>query len=264
MHANLAFNSSISSRISRMRVLVSLMLLLATAFGGIQMMTAETPATRGAHATARKASHPHKKHITAHAKRVAAKATPAAQVASVPQATAAPAKSVVPEMPHWPANENAVPATVTWDSHGLRIEAANSSLRQILKDVSTATGAKVSGLDTDQRVFGTYGPGPAHEVLSKLLQGSGYNILMTGDQGQGTPREILLTAIQGGRVASIIATSAPDDDDDDDDADDQPALTPSQRSGNGMQRRSPLQTQQHQQQMEGRPQQGQPPDNPPE
>jgi hypothetical protein len=146
---------------------------------------------------------------------------------------------------------------VTWDSHGLRIEAANSSLRQILKDVSTATGAKVSGLDTDQRVFGTYGPGPAHEVLSKLLQGSGYNILMTGDQGQGTPREIQLTSLQGGGGGPATAAAASDNDDDDDDVEEQPAPTPSPRPSLGPQRRTPLQVPQRQQQ-------DAPPDNPPE
>ncbi len=83
---------------------------------------------------------------------------------------------------------------MVWDSHGLRIDADNSSLDQILKDVSTDTGAKVEGLSADQRVFGTYGPGPARQVLSDLLDGTGYNVLMFGDQGEGTPREIVLSA----------------------------------------------------------------------
>jgi len=83
---------------------------------------------------------------------------------------------------------------VVWDSHGLRIEAANSSLQQILGDVSTDTGAKVEGLRSDQRIFGTYGPGSARDVLSQLLDGTGYNVLMIGDQGAGTPRQIVLSA----------------------------------------------------------------------
>ena len=80
-----------------------------------------------------------------------------------------------------------------WNSQGLRIDAANSSLQQILKDVSTAIGVKYHGLNADQRVFGTYGPGPARDVLSQLLDGSGYNVLMIGDHGQGTPRQVVLT-----------------------------------------------------------------------
>jgi hypothetical protein len=82
---------------------------------------------------------------------------------------------------------------VVWDSHGLSIVAANSSLIQILKDISAATGAKVEGLGVDERIFGTYGPGQARDVISQLLDGSGYNVLMVGDQGEGTPRQIELS-----------------------------------------------------------------------
>ncbi len=98
-----------------------------------------------------------------------------------------------PEPPHWPANENPADASVTWDSRGLLITAQNSSLKQILDEVSAATGAKVEGLGADQRIFGAYGPGKAREVLSQLLDGTGYNVLMIGDQGEGTPRQIVLT-----------------------------------------------------------------------
>jgi hypothetical protein len=80
-----------------------------------------------------------------------------------------------------------------WDSNGLRIDASNSSLQQILREVSTETGTKVQGAISDRRVFGEYGPGQARDVLAQLLQGSGYNFLLTGDLGQGTPREIVLS-----------------------------------------------------------------------
>jgi hypothetical protein len=83
---------------------------------------------------------------------------------------------------------------VVWDSHGLRIVASNSSLAQILKDVSAKTGATLEGIGKDERIFGAYGPGPARDVLSQLLDGSGYNVLMIGDQGQGTPRRVVLSA----------------------------------------------------------------------
>jgi hypothetical protein len=113
-----------------------------------------------------------------------------------------------PILPAWPANDRPTAATVTWDSHGLRIEAANSSLKQILDEVSTATGAEIQGMGSDQRVFGAYGPGQARDVLSQLLQGSGYNILMIGDQGQGAPRQILLTARDAGDSSSSANKSA--------------------------------------------------------
>ena len=60
---------------------------------------------------------------------------------------------------------------MVWDSQGLKIDASNSSLAQILKDVATATGARWQGLEQDQRIFGSYGPGPARDVLTQLLDG---------------------------------------------------------------------------------------------
>ncbi len=95
-----------------------------------------------------------------------------------------------PPQPHWPVNDKPGQANIVWDSHGLRIDATNSSLHQIMKDVATITGTKVEGLGPDERVFGAYGPGLARDVLSQLLQGAGYNVLMIGDQGKGAPRQI--------------------------------------------------------------------------
>ncbi|KAA6464563.1 hypothetical protein DYQ86_00905 [Acidobacteria bacterium AB60] len=98
-----------------------------------------------------------------------------------------------PEPPKWPVNDAPAPPSVKWNSQGLQVEAPNSSLKQILDDVATTTGAKVEGLGPDERVFGSYGPGPARDVLSQILHGSSYNVLMLGDQGEGTPREIILS-----------------------------------------------------------------------
>ena len=36
-------------------------------------------------------------------------------------------------------------------------------------------------MNVDQRVFGTYGRGPARDVIAQLLDGSGYDVLMIGD-----------------------------------------------------------------------------------
>ncbi len=124
---------------------------------------------------------------------------PAAHPAA--QATPAPA---APIAPNWPANDLPAQASVVWDSHGLLIVASNSSLAQILKQVSTETGVKVAGMGADERVFGTYGPGPARDVLSRLLDGSAYNVLMIGDQGQGAPRRIVLSP------SSTVAAAAPE------------------------------------------------------
>jgi hypothetical protein len=108
-----------------------------------------------------------------------------------PMATQSP----IPEQPKpdWPVNNKPEAAKVTWDTHGLAIEANNSSLEAILKDVATATGAKVEGKVGDERVFGSFGPGPARDVISQLLDGTTYNVMLVGDQGEGTPRQIFLS-----------------------------------------------------------------------
>jgi hypothetical protein len=110
---------------------------------------------------------------------------------------------------------------VVFDSRGLLIVASNSSLTQILKDVSTDTGAKVEGMGADERIFGTYGPGPARDVLSELLDGSGYNVLMVGDRGQGTPRRIVLTVPPGSAMQSTANNTPAPPRNDDTDADQQ-------------------------------------------
>jgi hypothetical protein len=145
---------------------------------GFQPLAAQAPLLSSKSAAAHKPVHRHTRASAAHP-------------------VTAPAEDVIapipPPAPDWPANDQPSEASVGWDSQGLRIEAKNSSLKQILNDVSTATGADVEGLTTDQRVFGVYGPGKARDILSQLLAGSGYNVMMIGDQGQGTPRQILLS-----------------------------------------------------------------------
>jgi len=121
-----------------------------------------------------------------------------------------------PPMPNWPVNDKPNPASVVWDATGLRIDASNSSLQQILSEVSTETGSKVEGMGADQRVYGDYGPGQARDVLSQLLQGSGYNVLLAGDIGQGAPREIVLSPRQSGSpgAASTMSRTQLDPDED--------------------------------------------------
>jgi hypothetical protein len=116
-------------------------------------------------------------------------------------------QAVTPPPPDWPVNDKAVPASVDWNGRVLRISATNSSLQQILSDISTATGVKVEGAATDQRIYGSYGPAPARDVLSELLDGSGYNVLMVGDQGEGTPRTLVLTTKVNGPAPNTAANS---------------------------------------------------------
>jgi hypothetical protein len=163
--------------------------------------------------------------MPAQPRRRPAAAQPQSLAISIPQPALPSASSPTTGTSIWPANEKPLDASITWDSHGLTISAGNSSLQQILKDVATVTGATVEGLDTDERVFGTYGPGKARDVVSELLRGTSYNVLMIGDQGEGTPREIVLSARnEAGKTA--VAANPVQASDDDADTDDQPQQPP--------------------------------------
>lgn len=167
-------------RVSRLLRRAALYCSIAVAAG---LLAAQAPPRAKPHHAAKPAAaHArHSKAVKAHDK------TP--EIVTTP-----PATPPAPSKPNWPADQPATPPTITWDSHGLEIKAANSSLQQILSEVATNTGAKVTGLSHDERVFGVYGPAPAREVLSQLLHGTSYNVLMLGDQGEGTPRVVILSA----------------------------------------------------------------------
>lgn len=172
---------------------------------GLCESTAVSAQTTAAHPDSASSARPASHRAHAAAKRSSSKAAKA-----VPE----PAPPPAPPAPKWPINDQPTPASVTWDSHGLKIDATNSSLSQILAEVSRDTGAKVEGLGQDQRVFGSYGPGQARDVISELLQGSGYNFLMMGEQGSGTPLEIMLSTRSSSGPATARPAAAGDSDDD--------------------------------------------------
>lgn len=176
----------------------------------------------------------------------------------------APAAAPVPETPKWPVFDQPAPASVVWNTQGLRIDASNSSLQQILNAVSTAIGAKVEGFGSDQRVFGAYGPGRARDVLSQLLQGSGYNVIMVGDQGHGTPRQVLLSVRETASAQAIAKNAPANNSSDDDDADDQPPLPEQAPNHPGFPPRSPQQIMQEMQQRQQQMQQQQTTQPPPQ
>jgi hypothetical protein len=188
---------------------------------------APTPATP---ATTNPPTHHHKKPAaTKPTPQSAPPPPPVAQSAPVPAPCplATPAPPLTPEapcIPNWPANHKPDEASVVWDSHGLFIQASNSSLDRILNDISQKTGAKVEGMGADERIFGTYGPGPARDVLTELLDGSGYNVLLVGDLGQGTPRRIVLSGRPSGPPPS--GQSTPSDNEADQEAPEAPPTGP--------------------------------------
>lgn len=190
------------------RVVPALCALLAIALCARSAFADQTTNSPSPASRANKAA-PNPAHRPAHARRHSpAKPSPAGPAAQA----IAPAPPPEPPKPDWPVNDKPVDATIVWDSHGLRVDAANSRLDQIMKTISTDTGAKVEGLGpSDVRIFGTYGPGPANEVISQLLNGTGYNVLMVGDQGAGAPRQIVLSATPSGPAPQNARGSNQDD-----------------------------------------------------
>lgn len=181
------------------------LLLLSSALNAqapAQSFPGNAPAHPAQHATRHRVRHT-RKHTRAQRNAVA----PKTAMPSGP--AAAPIVPVAPKAPLWPANEQPRAAKIVWNSHGLRIEAANSSLDEILREVSLQTGIKVEGMDGDQRIFGVYGPGPAREVLNSLLDGCGYNILMVGDRGAGTPQRIVLIPLVSGTMPPAASAAPP-------------------------------------------------------
>jgi hypothetical protein len=79
----------------------------------------------------------------------------------------------------------------------LEITANDSSLNQILREVSHLTGMVITGGVAEQRVFGKYGPAPPAEVLATLLDGTNSNMLLIAGQS-GRPLKLILTAREGG------------------------------------------------------------------
>lgn len=88
-------------------------------------------------------------------------------------------------------------ARVSFTGGMLEIRADNSSLNQILRDISRQTGMKIVGGVADQRVFGVYGPAPAATVLQTLLDGTNTNLLLR-ETADHAPEELVLSPRTGG------------------------------------------------------------------
>lgn len=160
-----------------------------------------------------------------------------AQVASSPHQTSghramakpspvvsAPAPTPVPTTPASLLEEPPTPAKVNLYAGKLTVNAENSTLSGIMRDITAQTGMTVDGLSKDQRIFGNYGPASPREVLSALLNGLDYNIVMVGDQANGAPRRLLLTPrtaapANGVSAAGPMRQNAQQNNDADDDDD---------------------------------------------
>ena len=148
-----------------------------------------------------------------------------------PAPVQAPATPSAARVPSSLLDQSPAPPVVDFAAGRLTIRASNSSLRAILDDLETRTGTRVEGLGRDERIFGVYGPGNPQDVLSSLLDDSGYNVLISGRKADGSPREVVLSARAAGSATASAPqagarTQAADEDDESDGAENTPALPP--------------------------------------
>ncbi len=109
----------------------------------------------------------------------------------------APPEPAQPQYPLTPAQRPPQRAQVTYTNGTLSVSAENSSLNQILRQIATATGLKITGGVADERVFGQYGPASPAEILSALLNGTASNMVLV-QRDDATLAELVLTPRHGG------------------------------------------------------------------
>lgn len=144
---------------------------------------------------------------------------PAAQPATQPTEASPEAASLL----QLPPNR----AQVKVVEKSIAVQADNSSLSQVLRDIGTATGMKVEGLSRDERIFGSYGPGAPRDVITALLDGAGYNVMMVGEIANGAPRQLILSQRNGSKTAPAAQpTKSADEDDTEPDAPEPEAEAP--------------------------------------
>jgi hypothetical protein len=115
-----------------------------------------------------------------------------------PQQLSPPPTSVAP-----PAADlsPATPPQVAFNGGILTITANNSTLGDILRAVHHQTGASVDVPgNATERVVGQFGPGPARDVMTSLLNGSHFNYVLLGSETNpgGLDRVVLLSKSSGG------------------------------------------------------------------
>ena len=88
-------------------------------------------------------------------------------------------------------------AEIHYDGGLLTVDAKNSSLNGILREIGRQTGMKITGGVQEDRVFGVYGPGAPSEILATLLDGTGSNMLLVQSRDQA-PTELILSPRHGG------------------------------------------------------------------
>lgn len=104
--------------------------------------------------------------------------------------------------PPTPEQMPSQPPTVTYENGQLAIVAPNSTLGDILHAVHNKTGADIDiPPGANERVVSSFGPGPARDVLTTLLNGSHFNYVMVGTVADpNAVAQVILTPRAGGET----------------------------------------------------------------
>lgn len=107
-----------------------------------------------------------------------------------------------------PEQMPATPPEVTFSSGQLTITAHNSTLGDILRAVRNSTGAVVEvPANATERVAGNFGPGPARDVLSSLLNGSHFNYVLLGSATSADALERVILTVKSGATGQAAANA---------------------------------------------------------
>jgi hypothetical protein len=91
-----------------------------------------------------------------------------------------------------------VPPQVSFQDGQLTIDAANSTLGDILRAVRKQTGAEIEIPEAQDRVVTHLGPGPARQIVAELLNGSRFNYVLLGSpENSGILTRVVLVAKSG-------------------------------------------------------------------
>jgi hypothetical protein len=99
------------------------------------------------------------------------------------------------------------PPQVTYNNGQLTIIAQNATLSQVLRSVQSQTGASIEmpASASNERVVGQLGPGLPRDVINALLNGSKFNYIILGVNGNpGAVQKVILTTQ---RPASTVNTA---------------------------------------------------------
>lgn len=126
----------------------------------------------------------------------------------IKQAQPAPESS---HLPPTPEQMPAVPPQVNFANGLLTIVAENSTLGDVLRAVGAHTGAAIEmSTDATERVVTHLGPGPARDVVTKLMNGSRFNYVIVGSAARPDQIDrVILTPMLGAPLSGLDATAIP-------------------------------------------------------